>query len=150
MNKELKWINRYMGLAKHVASWSEDNKKQVGSVLTRDNRVISLGYNGLPTGVETKPERFEKDIKLNYFEHAERNCIFTAAKMGHSTMNCTLYSTFFPCPDCARAIIQSGIVHLITMEMDPQSSWFNKMKISEEMLQEAGIKITYLKEEQDA
>jgi dCMP deaminase len=84
MNKEIKWINRYMDLANFLAKWSEDDRKQVGSVLIKDNRIISMGYNGLPTGVENKPERFEKDVKLNYFEHAERNCIFTAAKMGQS------------------------------------------------------------------
>lgn len=140
-NKEEKWHRRYMELAETVAKWSDDPKKQVGAVIVRDNRVLSLGYNGFPTGVKSTPERLEKPLKLEYIVHGEMNAILTAAKMGHCLEGSTMYCTFYPCPDCTKSIIQSGIISLVTFLPDETSSWYERSKISSKMLSEAGINL---------
>ena len=137
-----------MDQAFFTASWSEDPSKQVGSVLVRDNRIVSVGYNGFPTGVEHFVERLEKPEKLQWIEHAERNSIYTASKMGHGTEGCILFSTFFPCPSCSRAVIQAGIVEVVTMEPNPDSSWYKNTLISLAMFDEANIKVTLLNQQE--
>lgn len=108
-----KWLNRYFSLAEEVASWSEDESTKVGCVIVGDNKEIkSLGYNGLPRGVEHKAERLERPNKYMFTEHAERNAIYNATLNGISLSGSTIVVTHFPCADCARAIIQSGIKHV--------------------------------------
>jgi len=140
-NKSDKWHNRYIGLAKYVAGWSEDPRKKVGAVIVKDNRVLSIGYNGLPAGVEALPERLEKPLKLEYIVHGEMNAILTAAKMGHGLEGSTIYCTFFPCPDCTKSIIQSGIKQIVTFMPDEKSSWYGCSKISSIMMDEANINL---------
>lgn len=140
-----KWDTRYLNLAKEVSAWSEDKNKKVGSVIVRDNRVLSIGYNGLPTGVKLTLERQEKPEKYHWFEHAERNSIYTAARLGHSLEGSKIYITHLPCTDCARAIVQSGINEVISIEPNPESSWYNTILKSIQMLKEVGIIIKFLK-----
>lgn len=107
--KEKKWALRYINLAKHIKEWSEDRSTKVGAVIVnKRNRIISVGYNGFPTGVIDKDTRHERPNKYDFTEHAERNAIYNAER---SLVDSTLYLDTFPCPcvDCARAIIQSGI-----------------------------------------
>ena len=139
-----KWNSRYMGLAHHVAEWSCDPKKKVGAVIVRDNRILSQGYNGLPSGVRVANEILNSKEKLNYMVHGEMNAIITAAKMGHSLEGATIFSTFFPCTTCAGAIIQAGITEVITYKIPENSSWSEKMKISVEMFRQAGVQIVYV------
>jgi dCMP deaminase len=130
-------------MAQFVADFSEDKSKQVGAVIVRDNRVISQGYNGLPTGVLLNEERQERPLKYSFFEHGERNAIYTAAKMGHAVNGSTMYCNWYPCTDCARAIIQSGIIRLVTSRPDPESSWIESMMAAETMMLEAGVELNY-------
>ena len=109
-----KWRRRFLDLCDHVASWSEDRDFQVGAVVVGPgHEVRSTGYNGLPRGVsDTDDTRFDRPSgeKFFWFEHAERNAIYNAARAGVAIAGCTIYVNRFPCADCARAIIQCGIV----------------------------------------
>jgi len=143
-----KWHNRFMGLANEVASWSKDKSTQVGAVIVKNRRVVSMGYNGIPVGCDDDiEERHRRPIKYKYFEHAERNAIYNAAREGGPPIfGCTLYCTLFPCTDCARAIIQSGIQTLVTKSPDfNRDNFGDDFRISVEMLDEAGVNIIYIK-----
>ncbi len=111
--KKDKWDRRFLGLCDHLAGWSEDRDFQVGAVVVGSHLEIrTLGINGLPRGVDAEDEaRFDRKSgeKFFWFEHAERNAIYNAARMGVSLQGCTIYINRFPCADCARAIVQSGI-----------------------------------------
>jgi dCMP deaminase len=147
MEKIWKWHERYMEAAKLYSSWSEDPNKKVGAVIVKDNRMVSYGYNGFPSGVGVGHNccRLKnKEQKLEYIVHGEMNAITTAARMGHSVNDSTLYCNWFPCTGCAKAIIQAGIIEVVTYPPNKESSWWPKMKIALTMFAESGVKVTYL------
>lgn len=144
----LRWDKKYLALALHVAGWSKDNSTKVGSVIVGpSNEVRSLGFNGFPRGVnDNVPERWERPEKYCWCEHGERNAIYNAARMGVSTMGCTLYlastpSKFGPCDDCCRAIIQAGIVRVVYEPWSGEAleRWKTSFKRGDVMLTEAGV-----------
>ena len=146
-----KWHKRFMEVAELVKTWSKDPSTKVGAVVVGPDREIrSTGYNGLVRGVDdNKPERLERPTKYDCFEHAERNAVYNACLIGASLKGCVIYVTSMPCPDCARAIIQSGIkmvvTHKVTIdENSPANTWRDKLIYSEEMFKEAGIDCLYL------
>ena len=110
------WHKRFYDLALHIASWSKDRSTKVGAVIVDcDKRILATGYNGFPSGCDdTKEERHQRPAKYMYTEHGERNAIYNAVKSGVRLQGATLYCTMFPCADCTRAIIQSGIKTIIT------------------------------------
>jgi len=141
------WDKRFIDLANHIATWSKDTNTKTGAVIVdKDNRVISMGYNGFPSGaVDTREDKYEKPQKYFYTEHAERNAIYNAAKLGISTDGCTMYIMWFPCADCARAIIQSGIKKLVCHEPDLNlPKWGEHFEKSLEMFNEVNMKIVYI------
>ncbi len=106
----------YMELAEKLALRSHCVKAQVGAVLTKDTRIISLGYNGPPAGTHNCDVEFPvvgcpRDSKgsCSLALHAEQNAILYAAKNGVSMENATLYVTLSPCISCARVIYTTGI-----------------------------------------
>jgi len=114
------WNHWFMRFALLAALKSKDLSTQVGAVIVRDNRILSVGYNGLPIGVHdpfdfSEPDkkmlsrRTERPEKYHWVEHAERNAIYHAARNGVSIMGSTLYVTGPPCENCTRGIIQAGI-----------------------------------------
>lgn len=109
-----KWHLRFLEMAKLVATWSKDRSTQVGAVAVGPKREVrAMGYNGFPRGVDDNvEERHERPAKYAWTEHAERNCIYNATRIGVSLDGCALYCTHFPCADCARGVIQSGISSL--------------------------------------
>ncbi len=146
-----KWHKRFMEVAELVKTWSKDPSTKVGAVVVGPDREIrSTGYNGLVRGVDdNKPERMERPTKYDFFEHAERNAVYNACLIGASLKGCVIYVTAMPCPDCARAIIQSGIKMVVTRkvtidEKSPANTWRDKLAYSEEMFKEAGIDCLYL------
>lgn len=146
-----KWHERFMDVAELVRTWSKDPSTKVGAVVVGPDREIrSTGYNGLVRGVDdNKPERLERPTKYDFFEHAERNAVYNACLIGASLKGCVIYVTAMPCPDCARAIIQSGIKMVVTHKPEfaedaPAGTWRDKVGYSEEMFQEAGIELLYL------
>ncbi len=146
-----KWHKRFMEVAELVKTWSKDPSTKVGAVVVGPDREIrSTGYNGLVRGVDdNKPERLERPTKYDFFEHAERNAVYNACLIGASLKGCVIYVTSMPCPDCARAIIQSGIKMVVTHkviidESSPANTWRDKLAYSEEMFKEAGVDCLYL------
>lgn len=146
-----KWHKRFMEVAELVSTWSKDPSTKVGAIVVGPDREIrSTGYNGLVRGVDdNKPERLERPTKYDFFEHAERNAVYNACLIGASLKGCVIYVTSMPCPDCARAIIQSGIKMVVTYKPEfdehaPQNTWRDKLVFSEEMFKEAGIEYLLL------
>lgn len=127
-----------------IARNSEDPSTQVGVVLLDQNdTVLSDGWNEFPHGVAP---RWERPAKYDYIEHAERNAIFCAARLGVGTVGATMVCTWGPCISCARAIIQAGVVRFITHHdcvlfgMQHGLNW-NDLSVAQSMLIEAGIEV---------
>lgn len=147
MSETLKWHLRFLELAKLVASWSKDRSTQVGSVAIGPNReILSVGYNGFPRGVNDDIEkRHERPLKYAFTEHSERNLFFNATRIGVSLNGSNLYCTHFPCSDCARGIIQTGINKLFFLEDRSEEAkkfrerTFESSICALAMLQEAGV-----------
>lgn len=142
-----KWDERFMRLAHHIGLWSKDRGRRFGAVVIGpDREVRAMGYNGLPRGVDDEVEERhsrENGEKYIWVAHAEANAIFNAARVGVPLKGCALYVPLFPCADCAKAIIQSGIAEVVTYEPDLLSDpvWARSFKVSKKMLEEAGVSV---------
>src|SRR5437660_184888 len=114
------WDQRFMELAGFVAGWSKDRSRQVGCVIVApDNSLRSIGFNGFPRGLnDDHDHRHERPAKYFWTEHAERNAIYAAARNGIPLAGCRMYLPWFPCVDCARAIVQAGIAELVSLAPD--------------------------------
>ena len=137
------WDVVWFLLCDAIAQRSRDTTK-IGCVIIGENQdVKSIGYNGMPRGINDSkskvPERFKKPQKYFWFEHAERNAIYNASRIGIPLKNCIMYTQGIPCADCARAIIQTGIV--VVKYKYIIKGWENKAEITFTMFREAGIKI---------
>ncbi len=144
----MNWDKYFMELARLVASKSKDESVKVGVVIVGpDHEIRSTGYNGFPRGIdETDSKRWERPIKYEWVEHAERNAIYNAARMGTPTNGCTMYLESPPCTDCGRAIIQAGIKEVVVTVNNPfkdREFWRESIKFACDMLREAGVKITW-------
>lgn len=144
--KDARWDQRFRELANHIASWTEDRDFSVGAVIVGPHREIrATGYNGLARGVKADDDqRFDRTTgeKFFWFEHAERNAIYNAARVGTPLDGCAIYINRFPCADCARAIIQSGIKTVICPEKPAHDGALDhSFDVSEVMLSEAGIEL---------
>ena len=141
------WCQYFMSMAYLVAMKSKDPSTKVGAVIVGpDNEIRSTGFNGLPRGMDdTLLERHEKPIKYKLYEHAERNALYNAARMGIDVNGCTIYTQGTPCVDCARGIIQSGIkklvVDLFWDKDDNRKEWVESMAYARAMLKECGVEI---------
>lgn len=111
------WDQYFMGIAIMSAERSKDPGTQVGAcIVDADNRILTVGYNGMPTGCSDDDmpwERVGANLESKYFFvcHAELNAILNYR--GGSLKGARCYSTLFPCNECAKAIIQSGITEVI-------------------------------------
>lgn len=111
MTKRLNWEEYFLGLVQLSAMRSKDPNTQVGAVVVNDdNRIIGMGYNGMPGGDDTFPWAREaektKDTKYPYVVHAELNAILNTTA---PTKGAHLYVSLFPCSNCAKLIVQAGI-----------------------------------------
>ena len=144
------WDARFMNLARHISEWSDDRSTKVGVVIVGpDNDVRALGYNGFPRGiVDDLPDRHERPEKYLWIEHAERNAIYSAARVGIPLSGCTMYLPWFPCMDCARAIVQSGIRVLVAQKPDLSNpKWGEDFKRALTLFDEAGLTIKWFVQE---
>jgi len=131
----------FMIVALQQALLSPDPSTQNGAILVRDD-IVGRGYNCFPDGVEYLPERWKRPIKYSYIEHAERNAIFNAARCGSCAAGTTLYCTWFACADCARAIIQAGVVRVVGVAKHAShGQWNESISIGDIMMAEAGIEV---------
>lgn len=136
------WDEFYMSMAFFVALKSKDPSTKTGAIIVnKRNRIVSFGINGIPSNVQDDVEkRNVAPTKYSYYEHAERNAIYNT---GSNLENCRIYVNWFPCHDCARAIIQTGINELIyDSNFDKlNKNWGDSQKIAREMLLEANINV---------
>lgn len=132
------WGLRMYELAQHVATWSKDPSTKVGAVIFNyDHQVLGIGYNGFPRYVEDMPARYEtKPIKYKLIVHAEANAILNA--IGNVRGHC-LVTTKYPCSECTKLIIQSGISRIITPKPTEGSLWAEDAVFSRVMLKEASV-----------
>lgn len=142
--KQSKWDQRFLALCDHLSEWTEDRDFKVGAVIVgSDLEIRSTGFNGLPRGIKADDDsRFDRASgeKFFWFEHAERNAIYNAARMGTAVGQCSIYVNRFPCADCARAIIQSGITCVICPEKPAHDGALDhSFDVSEVLLREADI-----------
>jgi len=139
----MKWNNRFLDLASHVAKWSKDNSTQVGAVVVRpDKTIASIGFNGFPRGVDDSIDRiYDRKYKLLFTVHAELNAIIAAKEPLEG------YSIYIhpcqPCAHCMAAIIQSGIKQIYCPE-NKIERWMESFVKGEEMAKEAEVSLIYL------
>lgn len=136
-----RWDLRFLEMAKHVASWSKDPSTKVGAVIfDGQNRVVSLGYNGFPKGVDDKPERYsDRQLKYKMVVHAEANAILFAQR---SLAGCSIATwPFMSCSACAAMLIQSGIKRCIAPRLSDELAlrWSESCATSTMMFAEAGV-----------
>ena len=145
--REMRWHRRFLDLAKHISTWSKDLSTRIGTVIVGpDNEIRSTGYNGLVRGAnDNVPERDVRPLKYKWYEHGERNAVYNAARMGVSLKGCRAYLLSLCCTDCARALIQAGIVEIITTPPEYDNPrWGADLRVSKEMLDEVGVKVTII------
>ncbi len=107
---------RYLRMARIWAENSYCERRKVGALLVKDRMIISDGFNGTPAGFENVCEDGDGNTK-SYVLHAEANAITKVARSNNSSEGATLYITASPCVDCAKLIIQSGIVRVVFNEL---------------------------------
>lgn len=145
----MNWKEYFRNIAHQVKLKSKDEKTQIGAVIVgADNEIVSTGYNSFPRGIDDSvAERQERPEKYYWFEHAERNAIYNAARIGAITKGCTIYLTCgTPCCDCARGIINAGIlkVYLEAGKVGAKSPHWDEHSIrSLQMFDEAGVEVEY-------
>ena len=103
-----KYIDAHIKVAEIYASLSTAKRLQVGAIVVKDNRVISIGYNGMPSGWDNNCEDINFKTRPEVL-HAETNAIAKLARSNENGLNATMFITHAPCLDCAKLIYQSGI-----------------------------------------
>ena len=145
----MEWKNYFLGIAEQVKIKSKDQSTQIGAVIVgKDKEILSTGYNSFPRGLnDNKPERQERPEKYFWFEHAERNAIYNAARVGTPLKGSTIYLTSgLPCMDCARGIVNSGIKTVYCKEVcttKNKEKWEESQKKSLQLLLECGVVVNY-------
>ena len=137
----LSWDEYFMGIALLSSMRSKDPSTQVGAcIVNADKRILSMGYNGMPRCCSDDEYPWDKNdsplqSKYLYVCHAELNAILNCA-VG-SVRDCTVYTTLFPCNECAKAIIQSGIKEVVYMSDKYSDS--DSVLASKRMFDTAGV-----------
>ena len=139
----ISWDEFFMGAAMLCAKRSKDPNTQVGAcIVNAENRIVSVGYNGFPAGCDDDVFPWERagddryNTKYLYVCHAELNAILNCA-VG-TVRGCTVYTTLFPCNECAKAIIQSGISEVVYMSDKYAES--DSVQASKRMFDTSGVK----------
>ena len=138
----ISWDDCFMSMAIIASKRSKDPSSQVGAVIVdNEHKVVSIGYNGMPRSLDDKDLSWNKneglDNKYLYVCHAEFNAILNV-RNGSSVNGCTVYVTLFPCNECTKAMIQTGIKKIIYL--DDKYADTVGIKASKKMLDLAGIK----------
>lgn len=144
----LTWDEYFMGIAKLTAMRSKDPNTQVGAcIVSDDNRILSVGYNGAPNGFDDDKFPWARegevlDTKYVYVCHAEANAILNFKGSRRDLESSRIYVDLFPCNECAKLIIQSGIKEVIYL-CDKYAST-DSVIASKRMLDECGVKYKHL------
>lgn len=141
----INWDEYFMGVAILASRRSKDPNTQVGAcIVNDDNKIMSVGYNGLPRGCSDDEFPWERegekdsDTKYPYVCHAELNAILNAG--GNDLKGTRIYVALFPCNECAKAIIQCGIKEIIYISDKYKDT--DLVQASKRMLLSAGVKLT--------
>lgn len=149
-DNDLKWHIRFLELAKHISTWSKDPSTKVGAVIVdpETKQIVGTGYNGFPRGVDDSEERYaDRETKYKLVVHAELNAILNANKF---VRGCDIYvypTMMIPnsCPECCKAIAQSGIKRLFgftpTEEASRHTKWKDLEKYSKIIQMENGFEM---------
>ncbi len=145
--ERITWDEYFMSIALLSAKRSKDPSTQVGAcIVDDDNKVVSIGYNGMPRGIKDSDLTWEKGEDLNnkylYVCHAEFNAILNT-RNGSALKGCRVYVTLFPCNECAKAIVQTGIKEVIYLSNKYKDSV--STRASKKILELGGVKITEYK-----
>jgi dCMP deaminase len=138
----ISWDEYFMGVALLSACRSKDPNTQVGACIVNEkNKIVGAGYNGLPIGCDDDDFPWEKqgdflETKYPYICHAELNAILN--NIGMDLKGCKIYTALFPCNECTKAIIQSGIAEVIYLSDKYKGT--DIFKASKIMLDTAGLK----------
>ena len=148
----ISWDEYFMGVALLSGLRSKDPNTQVGCcIVSPDNKILSMGYNGLPRGCSDDDFPWTRDgedpleTKYVYSTHSELNAILNYS--GGSLEGARMYVSLFPCNECAKAIIQSGIKEIVYLSNKYKDT--DATKASERMLTSAGVKLTQFKPTKD-
>ena len=142
----INWEEYFMGVAVLSSMRSKDPSTQVGAcIVNAEKRIVGIGYNGLPQGCDDKEFPWDRDgefinTKYPYVVHAEPNAILNSTT---SLKGCTLYVTLFPCHECTKLIIQSGITKIIYMDSKYEGT--DSDKAAKRMLECAGVSYRKMK-----
>ena len=146
----LHWHSMFMGVALLASGRSKDARKRNGAcIVSPDNKISGVGYNGLPRGCNDDDEHYWQDddsdplnSRHSYIVHAEQNAILNCTTLPlHGS---TIYATQYPCPRCVQSIIQVGIKRVVYLDKKEHQERVNGA--SEKMLADAGVEIASLQE----
>jgi dCMP deaminase len=140
MQNPLNWEEYFMTLALVASLKSKDKSTQVGAVIVdnKKRKVVSSGYNGFPRYVDDDKIPQTRPEKYKYVVHAELNAILHAER---NLDNCTLYVTVFPCSECMKAVIQSGIKQVIYLNELAGEDWQEFIKATMTLANLAGVEV---------
>ena len=143
----ISWDEYFMGVAILSSKRSKDPSTQVGAcIVNKDKKIVGIGYNGFPHGVDDDLFPWGKegsyvDTKYPYVVHAEPNAILNSTS---SLVGCTIYVTLFPCCECAKLIIQSGIKEIVYIS--DKHSHDDSTIASKRLFEAAGVKLRQFRE----
>ena len=140
MDKQTKFDQRYLEMARIWAKNSYCTRRQVGALVVKNNMIISDGYNGTPSGFENVCED-DNGVTKPYVLHAEANAITKLARSSNNSDGATLYVTASPCIECAKLIIQAGIRRVVYGEQYRMEDGIN-------LLKRANIEVIYINVEE--
>lgn len=152
----MEWDEYFFNIAREVSMKSKDPSSKFGAIVTsNDHRIISVGFNGFPRGIIDSEERYNnRELKYKLVVHAEQNAILNAARVGIPLDGCILYVDSYPCSNCAKSIIQAGIVEVVlngdskTFNDDGfKSRWKDEIDCALGMFEEAGVKLRIFRKE---
>lgn len=146
-----KFVRAYMNIARTFADLSYARKLKVGAIIVKDKRIISTGYNGMPAGwtntcEEPIYEEGEYDANIYYKTknevlHAESNALMKVAASTDSSQGASLFCTHTPCIECAKLIVQAGIIHVYI-----DSRYTSSKGCGIEFLRTSRVAVTYMSE----
>jgi dCMP deaminase len=145
IKSSINWDEYFMGIAVLSSLRSKDPSTKVGAcIVDKEHKVVSIGYNGMPRGIEEENLPWERgeglESKYLYVCHAEFNAILNT-RNGATLQGCSLYVTLFPCNECAKAIIQTGIKEIVYVSNKYKDTVTTQASIK--MLNLAGVKLRH-------
>ena len=140
-----KWDIRFVRIAREVASWSKDPSTQVGSIAVRNRKIIATGYNGFPKTINDDLDRLkDRETKLKFTVHAEKNMIYNAVEHGVKLEGSTVYIWGLPtCEECWKGLVQVGVSRVVMPDIEFESGkWKEGCAHAKKFMEISNINIT--------